>query len=68
MRDYFAAHAPAMPAGYHRHKWYADEVHDMGNGNKRMKSTLKEESEAVQIARWRFEYADSMMAERVRNG
>lgn len=69
LRDYFASTAPAVPdtQTYPIKKWYKNEVVDRGNGMKGLREVVYQESWAERSARWAFEYADAMLAERAKS-
>lgn len=62
IRDYFAAHAPVMPASFDRKGTKVEKIVDAGGGQKKFAAVTDWESSAQHAARWAFEYADAMIA------
>jgi hypothetical protein len=66
MRDYFAAHAPAMPSTFMLKHWQELQIVEIGGGRKQEQWITVYESTARHQARWALEYADAMIAERAK--
>lgn len=58
LRDYFAAHAPPMPADIARDAWGASQERAGGSGTK------AENLMAYLDAKWRYRHADAMLKAR----
>ena len=68
LRDYFAAKAPETPDMqiFPIKQWSSEVIADLGNGLRGPKKVFRQESWAERDARWAFEYADAMIAERAK--
>jgi hypothetical protein len=61
LRDYFAAHAPAIPEEFKRIETITSTVTDNGDGTKRIISVKVLEPIEAYTARWNWAYADAML-------
>ncbi|KVP77502.1 hypothetical protein WJ92_02675 [Burkholderia ubonensis] len=59
LRDYFAAHAPAVPADFK-----AIMVPSLESGGRLTRAVKRPESETERIIRWRWHYADMVLRAR----
>lgn len=67
LRDWFAGRAPEMPSWFERRTWSTEETvpaPELGAGYVRRVPVLHAETLVAQLARWRFHYADAMLAAR----